>query len=311
MYLAFQGTDCAGVWQAMSAANWRWVLLALVSVGVNQWTKAWRWSILFSPTGRRPGINFLLASSLVGQMLNAFFPVRMGEISRMIVVGRHGPGQAFVLGTLAVEKLLDMFLYGLLFIFLLLLMPLPGWAGGSGYAFVGITIALAMGAWGLAFWRSWVLVQVERITRRLPVRWQERVIGYLRSGLATLDVLQRGRDLLGLAFSSALTWGAALLTNYLVFLALGLDLPPAAALLVIVAVQAGISLAAIPGRVGIFEYSCSLALTAFGVDPAKALSYGILLHALVYLPVILPGVVLFWVIGASSIRSELSQMAKE
>jgi uncharacterized membrane protein YbhN (UPF0104 family) len=61
--------------------------------------------------------------------------------------------------------------------------------------------------------------------------------------------------------------------------------------------MAGISLPSAPGRIGIFEYSCILALSIFGIRQAQALSYGILLHAVVLLPTTLLGLLAFLRLG--------------
>ena len=70
-----------------------------------------------------------------------------------------------------------------------------------------------------------------------------------------------------------------------------------ARLLVLIALQAGISLPSIPGRFGIFEYICVLALGSFGVAQPLALSYGLLLHFVVLVPTTVLGGVFFIGLG--------------
>jgi uncharacterized membrane protein YbhN (UPF0104 family) len=83
------------------------------------------------------------------------------------------------------------------------------------------------------------------------------------------------------------------LTNYWVLLALDIQAPLVASLLVLVAVQAGISLPSLPGKIGVFELTCILALEIFRVSRTIALSYGILLHAVVFIPILVPGLISF------------------
>jgi len=71
-----------------------------------------------------------------------------------------------------------------------------------------------------------------------------------------------------------------------------------------VGLQAGISLPAIPGTIGLFEYICILALSFFNIDPSTALSYGLLLHAVVLLPPLLAGMISFWVLGLTRERQK-------
>jgi uncharacterized membrane protein YbhN (UPF0104 family) len=63
-----------------------------------------------------------------------------------------------------------------------------------------------------------------------------------------------------------------------------------ATLLVLIGLMAGIAVPSVPGRIGIFEYICVLALAVFGIKQTQALTYGILLHAVVFLPVLVLGV---------------------
>ena len=126
----------------------------------------------------------------------------------------------------------------------------------------------------------------------------------IESGLASLEIIRRRDDLLRLIFWTALIWGLAITTNYFTLLALDIHLPLTASMLILFGLQAGISLPAIPGTIGLFEYICVLALSVFGVDQALALSFGLLLHAIVLVPTTLAGMVSFWILGLSGQREK-------
>jgi uncharacterized membrane protein YbhN (UPF0104 family) len=76
------------------------------------------------------------------------------------------------------------------------------------------------------------------------------------------------------------------------------------------ALQAGISIPSIPGKIGIFEYICVLSLVAFKVDPARAFSYGILLHAIVLLPTTILGLIFFWRLGLKRPETSLLEISE-
>jgi uncharacterized membrane protein YbhN (UPF0104 family) len=101
--------------------------------------------------------------------------------------------------------------------------------------------------------------------------------------------LQSRKALLWVSLWSAVIWASALLTNHWTLLALDIHLPLAASLLVLIAVQIGISVPAAPGRVGVFEYACILALSVYGVDQTAALGYGLVLHGVAQLPLLVFG----------------------
>jgi uncharacterized membrane protein YbhN (UPF0104 family) len=208
---------------------------------------------------------------------------------------------SFTLGTLALEKLLDMLLYSLLFVLALLLIPLPGWVSGSTYllaAATGIGFAAAL---VIAFNLEAFARLVGRLFTRLPPAWAGPVLPRLQSAVSSLKVLQQRRLLLALAFWSALIWGTALLNNQLALLALGLHLPATAPLLILIVLQAGVTILTVPARLGIFEYLCILTLARFGVGETLGLSYGFLLHAIVFVPVTLSGLLSLPFLGSPAV----------
>lgn len=86
----------------------------------------------------------------------------------------------------------------------------------------------------------------------------------------------------------------------MMFYALDFDFSLEAALLTLLAIMAGLNLPTLPGKVGVFEYACLLALGQFGVDPSRTLSYGILLQVVVYLPIIVFGLLSFQYLQVTS-----------
>lgn len=297
LYVAVRNVDVREVQAALVQANGIYFVLALGSVALNILGKGVRWKILLGESGKRIPFVRVLASLVVGQMLNLLLPARAGDISRAYVIGRMGPGSLFVVGTIVLEKLLDMILYATLFVLLLLLIPLPDWLGNSATAVALVTCIAVVAVAAITFSRNALTRLLERYAGRLPDRVRTRLVDRLRSALASLDVLRSRPDTLKLLGCSILIWGTALLNNHLVLLALHMSLPLTASLLVLVVLQAGISLPSLPGNLGIFEYLCVLALSVFGVEQVSALSYGVLLHGVTMLPLLISGLLLFWWLG--------------
>lgn len=308
LYLAFHDVDLVQVSKALANAQSRYLGLALVSVMVNVLGKATRWQVLIGREYSKPSnvdlrsdaINTLIGFSnifkalMVGQMLNWVFPARIGDISRIYVIGGMGPGRSFVLGTVALEKVFDVLAYALLFLSLLLVLPLPFWISESGYYLTVLAVLLLLGVVILAKYRIWFVRMLERITIWMPEKIRIYLIPRIRKGLGSLGVLSRITDLLKLGFWSILIWGTAVWTNHLIAQALGLEIPWTAAIATLVVLQVGISFSQVPGMVGIFQYACILTLAIFGVDKVYGLSYGILLHVIVMLPIIILGLFFFW-----------------
>jgi uncharacterized protein (TIRG00374 family) len=289
LYFALRKVSFSDLWQAFSRSDLHFLFLALVSVAVNVLLKILRWKVLLGSSGSDIRLPKISMSFLAAQMLNTFVPIRAGEISRVYVIGKTGIGHAFVLGTIAVEKIVDMIAYTLLFILLLVLIPLPEWIGVSGATFVLSTFSISIMVFFAAFYRNQLLKFLDRVITWLPERYRSKFLHHLHNGLSSLDVLQNRVETIELAVATAIIWGTAILTNYLILLSLKIDLPITASLLVLIALQAGISIPSLPGKLGVFEYMCILALGAFGINQALALSYGILLHVIIYLPIVISG----------------------
>lgn len=297
LYLAFRNVNMSEVRMALSQADMRFIGLALLSVLINTVGKGIRWKVLLGKSGRNISVGKATMSLTVGHMLNTVFPARLGELSRAQTIGSIGPGRVFVFGTILVEKTLDMVSFALLFIILLFLIPLPAWVNESGYSFAGVALFITIVVLLVAFQRERVLVLLDKMSLWLPVRFRSFVGSHSRSGLNSLEVLEKRDDLLKLIFWSALIWGTAILNNFLTLLAIGIFLPVTASLLILIGLQAGISVVSIPGRIGIFEYICVLALAVFGISQSEAVSYGILLHMIVLLPGVIFGLIFIWFMG--------------
>jgi glycosyltransferase 2 family protein len=111
--------------------------------------------------------------------------------------------------------------------------------------------------------------------------------------------LKSWNSLLKVGVWSGIIWITALSNNYLTLKAMGIDLPLEASLFVLVALLAGVTLPAAPGSIGVFELICVLTLGYYGVDPSQALSYGLVLHFLVVVPILILGLVSMWSLGLS------------
>jgi uncharacterized protein (TIRG00374 family) len=307
LYLALRNVDFGEVGRAFQAADYRLVGLALVSVAFNQLARAFRWRVLLgtSPPGnphrsnRRDGFSLfdLLVALLSAQLLNTVYPARLGDLSRAYVIGGRGPGKVFTLGTIVLEKLLDTLAYGGLFLVMLLTLPLPAWVGGSVSTFALAALLATLAVVVLAYRPQVILAPAGRLFARLPGRAAQSVQSHLQEGMDSLRTLRNHSELARALIWTALIWATAVLNNALVLQAMHLHLPWMAPFFVLVVLQIGISLPSTPGSLGVFEYGCILALSLFSVGRADALSFGFVLHAVVFLPVIVFGFLAFLYLG--------------
>jgi uncharacterized membrane protein YbhN (UPF0104 family) len=266
---------------ATGAADWRYLGLACVLCLLTIACKAARWRALY-PDESRPGLGLAVAGIAVGQVANWAVPARAGEALRLGLVSADGSqgvdvgrGAARGVGVLVAEKLLDGVMLLLASALLVALGGLPAWLN-----VLGILAVAALGASGLAF--------------VLLLRGGQRVITlprHLRLLLAPLRGLAEGAlgwvspaGAVAAILWSLGAWGLGGAMNALVLAGLGLDAGPGPTLAVLVALYGGAIVPSLPGRVGVFQYLCVLALVPFGVDFDRALAFSVALYAAVYLP---------------------------
>ena len=293
LVLASRQVDLGQAWQGIATADPLWAVLALLAVLLTTAAKIARWRGLF------PGTNppDLIASGralLIGQLVNAALPARLGDLGRAYQIGaRTGVSKATALGTIAAEKAFDVVCLLLCCAIVAAVVPLPPWLDLS-LALVaagGLLCVLLALAWPEERLLVWAGRWPDRSAGGL--RWPSagRVLGFLRRALAGLAALRQPRMALTAGAWSILIWALAAGTNYLLFQAFDLRLSFGAALSLLVALHIGIAPPSSPGRLGVFHAIALLSLQAFGVERSPALAYAVVLHLVVYLPQLVPGAV--------------------
>ncbi len=292
LWLAFRGVDWRAAWETIAHASVGLLLAGLASVWFTTLIRAERWRWMFYPDQRRLRLSRFLAIFLIGQVINAVVPARIGEIARAYLVGeREGVSKAHALWSTVVEKVLDALCLLVFLAGLSLIVPLPAWLQRSGWTltlgiiglFAALGVALAMHARFTAWLEAWS-------ARR---RWAQRLrlVQIWRVIAASLALIRQPRLCGALAFWSAAAFLAGAATNWLVARAMGLELSFTACLLLLAVLQisAVAPIPTSPGRIGLFHYLCIISLAVFDVPREIALSYGLVLHAIVYLPMIVGG----------------------
>lgn len=295
LWLAFRDVPVFQVMAILTQADPRFVALALVLVLVSPLARAARWKLLYYPDQKGLSPFKLAEALLIGQMLNIVAPAHLGEVARIYFMGKvEKRSRARTLGTIAVEKWLDVLMLLLLVLLVPVFISTPRWFQDSLWSLVTFAIAFLGAALILSHGKDRVLRLVESLSRFLPGSWRTRFQQAASLALGSLDVLQSpwvGFQLQGWSF---LIWSLSVLINYVIFLALGLPLPLAAALFLLAVLQVGVAVPSAPGKLGVFHYLCTLALTPFGVEKSIALSYAMLLYFVAFGPPLLLGAFFFW-----------------
>ena len=290
LWLSFRKLDWGVLKETFLHVNFFWVILALANTILVVYALGWRWQILLKPKGKIP-LGSLFRLNIISQYVNIIIPGRFGEVSRAYLASKqHRVSGAYVIGTIAIEKILDFFVFVILWISVPALFAMQKEV--KGYKIALFFCILAAFFLVLFIWQpKTVLKGASFSSRLLPGKFRKVFLDFFEKGIEAFGLLRSTKILL---FVVVLTFGfiaGQVLTNYFLFKAFHLNLSFWVGLFLLLAIQVGIILPSAPGKIGIFEYAVILALSLFGISKSQALSYGIMLHLVAYLPKILLGLI--------------------
>jgi phosphatidylinositol alpha-mannosyltransferase len=281
--LALQRIGIESIGRAIVAATPIWVLVAFALMCSSMLLRAEAWHAILRAAlpGTRVRRRDAARATMVGVLMSATLPARLGEPSRALILarrlGRMRERFPVVLGTMVSQTLLNLLalvvLGGVMF-------ATVGIFRGGEDAIVIATIAPVV-VLGLVLAAPWLL------RRGRPSRFQrvQQAAAAARGAMlqvrSGLQVFRRPRLGGWAAITQLSAWAIQWLACYALLVALGLDeragLGAAAAVLFAVNVTA--ALPATPSNLGVFQAACVAVLSAYGVGKTDALAYGIILQA--------------------------------
>jgi uncharacterized protein (TIRG00374 family) len=284
----------AAIGEALAGASPGYVALAVGVMILTIALKGWRWQIMF-PSERTP-VSFRAAfwATALGQYVNLIIPfLRLGEVARLYALNREaGVGPARALGTLVVEKTLDLIFFGLTILFILPFVVLPDYVNKPGPALLILPSILFAILLVLAYRTRWVIAVWEWIVKPLPERLRSWLLRVAVAGLEGLAALRDSRLSLILMLLSLAIAALAVILPYVLFPALDLPLNLIDAALIHVVVSIAIAPPSTPAKIGVFNGAAALMLWQFGLsDETAIMSYAILLYLVVILPQIVLGMI--------------------
>ncbi len=291
--LALRDLHVGEVWEAMRRANYIWVVPGLTVYFISVYVRSWRWAYLLRAAKPLRAVR-LFPITVIGYMGNDIFPFRLGEVLRAYVLWRReGVNFGTTLTTAVAERLFDglaMVLFvvlGLLFIPLsALLRPLAMIAGG---VFLLALVVFLVLAGQPALLRALAQRIINAI---IPARLRAPLLGLVEGVITGLAVFRNGTEVLTTFGLTLLVWALEVGKYWLVSQAFDLHLTVPAILLMGGTVNLLTALPSLPGYVGTFEMGIKV-LQALGAAADAAGSYILVLHALLWFPIVALGLVFF------------------
>ncbi len=278
--------------QAIAQVSWPWVAVATAGVVLVAALKALRWQWLYPPDALPLPWTRHFSILMIGQMLNLLAPVRLGELARMGLMRQEGRPVGATLGTIVMEKSLDLLVVPALLLITVPLALLPGWLrtqSGAGALVLGAGLLAALLMVGRL--RGRLVALLDRIP--LPgspfwARWIARTRRLVRNALDSIAALDGPR----LARLMALTAGIWLLSAAVLqamLIAFRLPADWGAAFVLMIGLTFSNWVPTPPAMIGVVGAVTVVALASFGVPAAQALALGTVLNVVLVAPPVLLG----------------------
>ncbi len=286
--------DWVAVVQSLPAARWPLVALAALLTLSHVALRAVRWRLLLGRGG--PALGPLLWAYAVGVAAGFALP-GSGEVARAILLARRGGLRTtYVLGSVAVEKLLDTAAVLALLVVGLWQLARPGWLGTLAAPAAG---ALLLGAAGLGA----AIVYLPRVGPPAPPRglpaplarvWTTGGVALAGAGArfasgATAALRLPPAALVAVGALTLLVWANACLVTVLTLAAFDLPADWALAAVLYGALLLGLSVPAAPGGLGPFELITVAVLDGVGLPLAPSAAFALGFHAVTFAPPLVAG----------------------
>jgi uncharacterized protein (TIRG00374 family) len=299
LVFAFRGQDFGRISHALGEVQYWYLIPALVAYFAGVWVRSYRWSILLRPVTRIRSRE-LLPIVAVGFMANNILPLRTGELVRSYALSQQrGIKKTAALATIAVERLFD----GLTMLgFILAAATVVSLTSQLRHVAIVAFILFAgvlLGLFVLTFGGNLRDRLLQLVLGPMPAAMAERVEHMAESFLSGLGVLSRKGDLAKVAGTSVLAWSCEAAMYWIIARGFGSNLSDALGIAGSLLTTGVANLATLipssPGYVGPFEAGVSLVVNgALGVVKPVALSYAIVVHAALYFPITLWGLIEWW-----------------
>ncbi len=281
--LALTRLNLANSLRALTNVGAGFVAITFALLALSLLARAECWYVILRDASISTRISRLICAraTMIGVMVSATVPGRLGEPTRVFVVARRVQDTrhsiSLVAGTVLAQTLLNM---GALVVLASVLLASVAAFPNAAWA-IALAAALPIVVVGAVLLGPKLLDRAARRSTTLghAAALVRTEIELIRGGL---HVFSRPRDVLHACGAQLAAWLLQLAACSALLSAFGIATPPrlGAAAAVLVATNVAAVFPITPGNVGVFQAACVAALAAYGVGAVRALAYGIALQLL-------------------------------
>lgn len=314
LYFFFRSVEWKEVLSYLTEVDIKFFILFLVLAPAHWVTRAIRWDYLLM--NEKKGVKFFnrFAGNAIGFTVVYLVPGRVGEIVRPLYLAqKENMKKGFVLGTVVVERIFDIFtmcfLLGLFFVFKPLYSSFFQTTedsysnlylfGISGFVFASLVLILSL---SLYFFREKTLFLISLFLRPLPKKISMKILEFLKEFIGGLKFFHTAKNLFMYILWSLVVWLGIILHFWLFFYAYNISVPLFSLFPYVFLTMVGAAIPT-PGMMGGFHYFSKLGLTSlFQINANLAVGMTIVVHAAPMIVNCLVGYIIFWKEGLSLVQ---------
>jgi uncharacterized protein (TIRG00374 family) len=314
LFFFFRSVEWKEVFNYLTDIDLKFFILIIILVPLHLITRAIRWDYLLRHEKR--GVSFYnrFAGNAIGFTVTIIFPGRLGELIKPLYLAqKENMRKGFVVGTVVVERIFDIFTMCSLLGIFIISKPLYSsifqvneeayssiklW-GIIGVAFASFILIVAL---SLYFFREKTLSIIAFFLKPLPQRISQRILEFIKEFIQGLKFFHSVGNLFAYILLSYVVWLGIIAYYWIFFYAY--DSPIFFFFLIpyVFLVMVGASIPT-PGMVGGFHYFSKLGLISlYGIDVNLAVVMTIVVHAVQVLVTCLVGYAILWKEGISLLQ---------
>jgi uncharacterized protein (TIRG00374 family) len=311
LYFFFRSVRWTEVLSYLTDINILLFVLLIFLSPLHLLTRGLRWIYLLKHKKQGVKLSHAFAGNAVGFMVTFIFPGRLGELAKPLYLARkEGMRKGYVLGTVVVERMFDMFTMCFLLGLFLLSKPLYSsffkvqaetYSKLYLWGVVGVAIASALLIFSLAlyFFRAKTLALISFLLKPFPKKLTQKALELSDEFIEGVKFFHSVGNVLVYGLLSIAVWLGITFYYWVFFFAYHVSIPFFLLIPYIFFTMVGASIPT-PGMAGGYHYFSKLGMTSlYGLDPNRAVSMTIVFHALQLVVTCLLGYAILWKEGLS------------